>query len=264
MPVSPIGTVSGAKPTLLARGVKYRVFGPSGGGALNPTYQALGVSALKLTPRLTSESVSYVSRLIGPGDVLIVDGDQYASLISVAPQIPAGPSGALTTFSYLSTPANLYIEPIAPGEFVTEITHMHRSAALLSMITTTTPTGGWNQTDTWTVPNGQRWRVRAAYVFEYISTSTGSNVGVVFTRSPFTIAEIATTLSSTGTQSTAGNYVAQSDETGNYNATGGNSVLMRPGGVVLHPGDILAVYVDSPNAGDTVIVSVIMEVEADG
>lgn len=263
MPLPVVGTISSTSPTTLSLGMRYRVYLPSGGGTLNPAYQAIGACQLMLKLRIPTQSTPYVVRLLGPGDTIVLDGDIYSTVEMQTLQVPSAPASAITRFTYSTAPAQPYLEPILDMDVV-EVTRPHKSAAMLSMISTTTPTGGWNQTDTWTVPNGQRWRVRAAYVFEYISTSTGSNVDVVFTRSPFTIAEITTTLSSTGTQTAAGNYVAQSDETGNYNATGGNSVLMRPGGVVLHPGDILAVYVDSPNAGDTVIVSVIMEVEADG
>ena len=256
MPISPIGTVSGAKPTLLARGVKYRVFGPSGGGALNPTYQALGVSALKLTPRLTSEGVSDVPRLIGPGDVLIVDGDQYASLINVAPQIPARPSGALATFSFLTTPANLYIEPIAPGETVTEITHKHRSAAQIFCPTTV---GVQNGSEQWMVPNGQRWRLLwISLRMDTHSTST-DYLSVYVWRG---VSNNGPTIDSTGNQTVAGSYTAWSDSISHGSSSGGTSLLI-PTYPVLVPGDSVNVSYAVGDASDTVTFTVVFEVEAD-
>ena len=258
MPISPIGTVSGAKPTLLARGVKYRVFGPSGGGALNPTYQALGVSALKLTPRLTSESVAYVPRLIGPGDVLIVDGDQYASLINVAPQIPAGPSGALAKFSFLTTPANIYIEPIAPGENVTEITHPHRSAAQIFCPTTV---GVRNSVETWTVPNGQRWRLLGFGVGMVIAAAS-SHVYAAFARSNSTTGYHI--LTNTGGTSTAGTYGAMSDVGFAFTeGTGATAVAIPDGGLPLTPGDSLVFSYVTGTSTDTITFYATIEVEAD-
>lgn len=258
MPISPIGNVSGAKPTLLARGVKYRVFGPSGGGALNPTYQELGVSALKLTPRLTSESVSYVPRLIGPGDVLIVDGDQYASLISVAPQIPAGPSGALATFSFLTTPANLYIEPIAPGEVITEITHPHRSAAQIFCPTTI---GARNSFEIWTVPNGQRWRL-LSFGVKMVTAAASSHVSAAFARSNSTTGYHILTY--TGSTTTAGTYEAMSDVGLTLTGGAGASAIAIPyGGLPMTPGDSLFFSYVTGTSADTITFYATIEVEAD-
>ena len=225
----------------------------------------LSVSAVEivLTPRLLGPGpVPRVRLLLGPGDVLPIDGRLWGSVYYALPVPAPQPSADHVTIAYPSSVIGAGAPVIMPTGLYGE-TPKRRPRRMTMTVTynAVLPANALSWSDTLTVPGGQRWRLRAAGVRGVFAANTAGSVVTISCQRLATYLDVPVVLIATGTQTTAGTYAAISDEIVTIGTTGASGITLRPG-PYLTPGDTLTIVVNALT-GDTVQLAIVLDLESD-
>ena len=217
------------------------------------SYDDIGALEIVLTPRLQgSGQVPAVRLLIGPGDVLPIDGRLWASIYytNLTPSLQG--SAPHVTVQYLSSSSPGLAPLIAPADFLGLPPPRRTKRIGMAAFVNTVLSANANYTDALQVPSGQRWRIHSVGSYAVLAANAaGSRVTVSLQRLaaqfPYAAAIIDTGIITSGATSTE-----FSDEIS-------NSVVV---GTQLLPGDELLVHVDALS-GDTIQIEIVLTMESD-